>query len=211
MNSRFPQRDVSWRTGGPSVHASGDGREGAYTATLFAAPSGGTCKVVIPAVSPNWETAFCSGAFTGSPGDSVLVMFDENKTPWVVSPSGVAAQKINGVTVPLTSAAWIAPTLINSWVITGVDTPAGYFKDPLGVVHLRGRIRSGAAGTVAFVLPAGNRPGNDDTYSAAGLTASNAVSGAAIEVVASSGNVLVFYTSGVVDVGLGGITFLAEN
>lgn len=56
--------------------------------------------------------------------------------------------------------AFQAPTLINSWVNFGggVQTDSGYYKDPFGIVHLRGLIKTGAIGTVAFQLPAGYRP-----------------------------------------------------
>ncbi|HUX55114.1 MAG TPA: hypothetical protein VMV56_11915 [Williamwhitmania sp.] len=54
---------------------------------------------------------------------------------------------------------WIAPTLINSWVnLGGAYSPAGYTKDNLGFVHLRGLIKDGAVSQNAFVLPAGYRP-----------------------------------------------------
>ena len=54
-----------------------------------------------------------------------------------------------------------APTLLNGWVnFGGVETPAGYYKDTSGRVHLRGFIKSGtaAADTVLFTLPIGYRP-----------------------------------------------------
>jgi hypothetical protein len=86
MNSRFSQRDVTSRGNGPSVQAAGDGREGAYSATVHAVPSGGLCKVVIGAFSlTQFETAHCSPSLTAHVGDFVLVVFDENKDPWVVA------------------------------------------------------------------------------------------------------------------------------
>lgn len=54
-----------------------------------------------------------------------------------------------------------APTLLNSWVNYGIGlSPAGYYKDPYGRVHLKGTIKSGTvtSGTVLFTLPAGFRP-----------------------------------------------------
>lgn len=70
---------------------------------------------------------------------------------------------------------FIAPTLINSWVnFGGTRNPAGYFKDPFGIVHLRGLITSGTIGTVAFTLPAKYRPANDELMA----TVSNALFGA---------------------------------
>lgn len=62
----------------------------------------------------------------------------------------------------LTPEAWTNATLLNSWVAFGTpfDDLAGFYKDPLGRVHLRGVIKSGAIvnGTVLFTLPAGYRP-----------------------------------------------------
>ncbi|QMV42972.1 hypothetical protein [Cohnella cholangitidis] len=54
---------------------------------------------------------------------------------------------------------WITPTLVGGWVdSSGVYEVAGYRKDDQGNVMLRGAIKSGTAGTVAFTLPAGYRP-----------------------------------------------------
>lgn len=61
---------------------------------------------------------------------------------------------------------WIAPTLQNGWVETiaplgGTNTASvSYSKDALGVVRLRGRVRSGATGVNSSILtlPEGFRP-----------------------------------------------------
>lgn len=53
----------------------------------------------------------------------------------------------------------IAPTLINSWLNLGAGhTEAGYWKDTVGIVHIRGVISEGATGNTAFILPVGYRP-----------------------------------------------------
>jgi uncharacterized cupredoxin-like copper-binding protein len=39
-----------------------------------------------------------------------------------------------------------------------VGSTAAFYKDPFGVVHLKGQIASATANTVAFTLPAGYRP-----------------------------------------------------
>lgn len=60
-----------------------------------------------------------------------------------------------------TLATWISPTLLNSWVNLGAGyATAGYKKDDLGNVEIKGTIRNGTAtsGTTLFVLPAGYRP-----------------------------------------------------
>lgn len=56
---------------------------------------------------------------------------------------------------------WINPTLLNGWSnIGGVNTPAGYFRDSQGFVHLRGTIKGGAVISWAtlFKLPPNYRP-----------------------------------------------------
>lgn len=54
---------------------------------------------------------------------------------------------------------WTAPTLINSWADTGgAYATAAYYRDQMGVVHLRGRVTGGAFPSDAFVLPVNFRP-----------------------------------------------------
>lgn len=55
---------------------------------------------------------------------------------------------------------WIAPTLLNSWVnetVSGYPN-AGYRITSDGELEIRGGIKSGASGTVAFQVPIGYRP-----------------------------------------------------
>jgi hypothetical protein len=101
MSRQLGDRSVFDRTHGPAVGASGDGLEGAYSAILNSAPSGGTVRVIVPNL---WglttaRTAVCSLAFTGSPGDRVLVVFDEEKQPWVVENLATAPPPAPIVTV----------------------------------------------------------------------------------------------------------------
>jgi hypothetical protein len=50
-----------------------------------------------------------------------------------------------------------------------VNNRAEYYRDPLGIVHLRGAvIRCNSAGTTIFTLPAGFRPGSLEHQTAAG-------------------------------------------
>ena len=53
--------------------------------------------------------------------------------------------------------AWITPTLLNGWV-GEAGYPIGYYKDTMGIVRLRGRIKNGPLVTPAFVFPIGYRP-----------------------------------------------------
>lgn len=52
----------------------------------------------------------------------------------------------------------------NSWVSYGSPYEApGYWRDPLGFLHLRGMIKSGTVGAAAFTLPPGFRPAGTKT------------------------------------------------
>jgi len=60
---------------------------------------------------------------------------------------------------PVVQEDWQSPALLNSWVNFGsVYNPVGYWRDSVGVVHLRGVIRSGTFRATIFTLPAGYRP-----------------------------------------------------
>lgn len=100
---------------------------------------------------------------------------------------------------------YIAPSFLNSWV--NYDTTyndAGYFKDTVGVVHLRGLVKNGTIGTAIFTLPAGYRPIRRQLFT----TSSNGALGrcdveANGNVLANAGNNAWF--------SLDGLTFLAEQ
>lgn len=88
---------------------------------------------------------------TGEPGFAT-----DSKTLYIGTASG--NQKI--VSASATVQTWIAPTLLNSWVNLDGTRTAGYYKDDLGIVRLKGVIKSGTTtdATNIFVLPAGYRP-----------------------------------------------------
>lgn len=102
---------------------------------------------------------------------------------------------------------WKAPTLINSWANYGGSyNRCGYFKDSMGVVHLRGLVRNGTIGQVIFRLPSGYRPPGRELHSS--RTAGEAAAGR-IDVL-PSGNVLP--VSGSASwISLDGITFRATG
>jgi hypothetical protein len=60
---------------------------------------------------------------------------------------------------------WQTPTLVNGWVNYGSGfNPAGYFQDKNGVVHLRGLVRNGTAGSIIFTLPSSYRPESRELF-----------------------------------------------
>lgn len=56
--------------------------------------------------------------------------------------------------------AYLIPTLENNWVNYDTDnySPAKYYKDQFGVVHLQGMVKSGGLPSAIFTLPEGYRP-----------------------------------------------------
>ncbi len=69
---------------------------------------------------------------------------------------------------------WIAPTLLNGWVNFGAPASTiGYFKDEMGFVHVKGKIKSGTIGANALIFLVGYRPLENHTIT----TTSNGVYG----------------------------------
>jgi hypothetical protein len=111
------------------------------------------------------------------------------------------------ITGKINNEAFIAPTLLNSWV--NYDVPngyaaAGYYKDKENLVHLRGLIKDGnsAASTILFTLPVGYRPSTIQIFAAVNGNGFSRVD------VYPSGNVLIL-SGGNSYLSLDGITFRA--
>jgi len=65
------------------------------------------------------------------------------------------------------------PAFENSWVNIATWDTTGFYKDPFGVIHLKGGIDSGSAGnTTAFTLPEGYRPSVKKAFNANLITSS---------------------------------------
>lgn len=69
-----------------------------------------------------------------------------------------------------------SPPFENSWVYYGGGwQEPGFWKDPLGFVHLRGMMKSGTLTTAAFTLPPGFRPDKGEIFNAVTDTGSGRV------------------------------------
>lgn len=65
--------------------------------------------------------------------------------------------------------AWQTPTLQGAWTNYGAPYGnAGYMKDSLGFVRLKGLVKGGATGTTIFTLPVGCRPAEQLIYAGYG-------------------------------------------
>jgi len=85
-------------------------------------------------------------------------LYDGHLTESPLTAHGIFARIIAGA-FRITQDAWVAPSLLNSWVNYNASyNSAGYFKDTCGVVHLRGILKDGTLTASAFLLPVGYRP-----------------------------------------------------
>lgn len=98
---------------------------------------------------------------------------------------------------------WTSPTLLNSWVYYGSWSPVGYYKDQMGIVHLRGLVKSGTINAAIFTLPTGYRPAADAIFAGSSIDAYCRIN------VSNAGNVIPINGNNSW-VCLDGITFLAE-
>jgi hypothetical protein len=95
------------------------------------------------------------------------------------------------------------PAFQNSWANYGNGfAEAGFYRDPIGFVHLKGIVTGGTSDSTIFTLPAGYRPPQTLAFSVAASSGSPGVED--IDVY-SNGNVFAFGSSD--PVGLDGITF----
>ena len=102
-------------------------------------------------------------------------------------------------------------TFHNSWVNYSIDFfDFAFMKDQLGIVHLRGLIKSGTVGSVALILPTGFRPTYNATDRYLFPTLSNGAAGR-IDIFAANGYVTPLTPSNNTWVAVDGLTFKAET
>lgn len=94
--------------------------------------------------------------------------------------------------------AWTALTLLNSWVNFGGSQQTAQYRKVGDVVQVRGLVKSGAANTVAFNLPAGFRPPADLEFPIVGAAAA---AFAAVGVLVG-GNVTIFTAGATTDIAI---------
>lgn len=111
-------------------------------------------------------------------------------------------QSTNGFPVSFVRQDWQDATLVNSWASVGSPYyNAGYYKDPFGIVRLRGRVNRGSSGTVALTLPTGFRPN---------ATIKLPAEDSGSVTINSFGQVILTTSGGTPEISLESITFLAE-
>ena len=127
-----------------------------------------------------------SGTVTNLTGTASINI---NGTVGATTPSTGAFTTLSA-TGGITTDSITTPTLLNSWVNFGSSqNNAGYWKDPFGVVHLKGFVKNGTMSAAIFTLPVGYRPTATCNFG----TVSNSAFGAFY--IDSSGNVVPFVGS----------------
>jgi len=110
-----------------------------------------------------------AGVFSLAPGDTIsIAVFSEQarSTDASAGYQWVSIQRLGTEPVAYpTSEAWhivgnaSEPAFQSGWVNYGSGlAPAGFYKDPTGLVHLRGTMASGTIAAAMFTLPVGYRP-----------------------------------------------------
>jgi len=90
------------------------------------------------------------------------------------------------------------PAFENSWVnFSAADATAAFYKDPFGMVYVKGMVKTGTIGLAVFTLPVGYRPTLSRNYA----TVSNN----------AFGRLLVDHTNGQVSVQVGSSLWAAIN
>lgn len=98
---------------------------------------------------------------------------------------------------------FIAPTLTNSWVNYGEFAGAGYRKDTLGLVHLKGLVKGGATNNSVFTLPVGYRPAEKMLFSGHSTLANSYIE------INTDGTIVPSFGSAITYLDLSAITFKA--
>ena len=101
---------------------------------------------------------------------------------------------------------WIAPLLINSWTASDSSRPVGYYKDPFGIVRIRGFVSGGSSVSACmFNLPEGYRPASPQYFTVWSNSAACRLC------VYESGNILIVSGGSTSGCDLDGISFRAEQ
>lgn len=120
----------------------------------------------------------------------------------------------DSVALLLKAPGWILLSYLNGWTTSAAGPAAAYYKDALGIVRMRGRITGGASSSTPFsAFPAGYRPRTGvDLYTCNGYDGTTTPRAGFLAVDGSSGNnSLYFAGAGTPEIGLGSISWLAEN
>ncbi|MFH1318547.1 MAG: hypothetical protein ABIH71_05985, partial [Candidatus Omnitrophota bacterium] len=126
------------------------------------------------------------------------------------SPQNITSNADLTISGTIAQDSWSAPSFTNSWSnFGGAFSPAGYFRDKNGIVHLRGFVNNGTIGSAMFTLPAGYRPSYQEVHIALTMTSGLAYAYGRLDIEANGA--VTSKTGGNYFVSLDGITFRANG
>ncbi|MBC1224977.1 hypothetical protein GNF10_16985 [Nostoc sp. UCD121] len=154
----------NWATWVNTIAATGDVIAVASYDALNIAPTGGSAETLLRSIN-------AGRAFQSIPGRypyTLLFIQGQSRCIEVLQPYQGSNAHLKTTYYQLLNLQnitqqelWQTPTFQNNWVnYDNTYNPVGYFKDSLGIVHLRGLVRSGTNNTTIFTLPVGYRPSN---------------------------------------------------
>ncbi|NEQ41079.1 MAG: hypothetical protein F6K40_34655 [Okeania sp. SIO3I5] len=104
-----------------------------------------------------------NSALNPGTGGTVQMVIKDGSVGIGTNDPGAKLEVIGGTT-KLEQEAWQTAVLENSWVnYSNTFNHAGYFKDSLGIVHLKGLVKNGT-GDVIFTLPDGYKPAAQELH-----------------------------------------------
>lgn len=104
-----------------------------------------------------------SGLFLSSGDNNADITIDKDGKVGIGTAAPNAKLQVAGGLTVLEQEPWQTPTLLKDgiaqWIAFGGEhNPPGYFKDSMGIVHLRGLVKNGKIGSPIFILPSGYCP-----------------------------------------------------
>ncbi len=137
-------------------------------------------------------------------------VWDNMTVPGTINANSVVMS--GSLSVPSFAPVWIpVGTFLNSWSAYTGQTPPSYWKDPFGVVHLRGLVKNTTSTSGAcFILPSGYIPVNFAYFSCSNSNPDATSITVCISPATSSGSVTagsVLISTSTLTVALDGVTF----
>lgn len=158
-DSLAPSGNIAWG----QVLKSGSNVADLATKNLSSMTDDSTHRTVTDTEKSTWNAK----APTASPTFTVAATLPAATTIGTITAAELAF--VHGVTSAIqtqldgkaskTLPSWVAPTFAGTWVnYGGSEATAGYYKDDMSIVRMKGLIKSGTIGTIPFTLPVGYRP-----------------------------------------------------
>ncbi len=127
-----------------------------YTVRAYRIAGTEAASPVAPAITQNSGTTYDIKLYQVLITTGGVITLTDERVFAQVQTAGIANLAVTAAKMA-TPAAWTLVTYQNGWSDFGFESPVSYYKDLLGIVHLRG-VCGGTTLSVIFTLPVGYRP-----------------------------------------------------